>query len=480
MTETLLSPGAIIGSYQINHLIAIGGMGEVYLATHTTMGRKAAIKVIFPQLTRDEKFVERWRREARALAALHHPHIVDVYDAGVANGHYFIAMEYLPNGTLKSRLDDLRNKNAALPVAEALTVAQQMAQTLEYAHRNGIIHRDVKPSNILIAEDGRYVLSDFGIASHLGATRVTRDFSTLGSAEYMSPEQAQGLEISPRSDVYSLGVVVFEMLTSRLPFVADTVLALLYKHVNEPPPTITRLRADLPPGIKEVVNKALEKSPDKRYASAAEMANAIQGLLGRQRQAQGNGADSKRTPMPIIAAVAVVALVGSGVVIALGTRLRFGNPPMSTATPMPALTATQAQKAIAPPVATTTLAPETVAPSATTEPTATQTSLSPTSTSAFTPVATVTATATTLPTETPPPTATPAPTLTETPTATRTRRPLPTRTRTPVPTDTPVPAPTAPPQDPGGGGGDGGGGGGESPPTAAPAPPVEQPPTPAN
>ena len=468
MGEAILSPGSVVGSYEINRLIASGGMGEVYLATHTTMSRKAAIKVIYPYLTQDDKFIERWRREARALAALQHPHIVDVYDAGVADGRYYIAMAYLPNGTLKSRLDELRKSGATMQVDDALAVIQQMATTLDYAHRNGIIHRDVKPSNILIAADGRYVLSDFGIASHLGATRVTRDYSALGSAEYMSPEQAQGMEITPSSDVYSLGVVAFEMLSGRLPFVADTVMAMLYKHVNEPPPTITCLRADLPAGIKDVINKSLEKNPAKRYASAAEMATAIQ-TLRTQKPAVG----SRRTL--IVGVIAAIALVGSGVVIAVGTRL-VGAPPR---TPAPSSTATLVAPATVvvpvaatatatlpatntPDVATRIVPTPTRAPSATPQPAATSTS---TSISTLVPT----------PTPTPvPPTATPVPTSTDTPAPTRTPRPVPTRTRTPlptsVPTETPVPpSPTSPPQSSGGGGG-GNSGGGNPPaqPTLAP------------
>jgi serine/threonine-protein kinase len=479
--EFLLKPGSRIGSYDIVRLIAVGGMGEVYLATHTTMGRQAAIKVIFPYLAQDEKFIERWRREARALATLRHPHIVEIYDAGVANGLYYLAMEYLPNGTLKMRQDELHKKGALMPVDEALAVAQQMALTLDYAHRNNIIHRDVKPSNILIAADGRYVLSDFGIASHLGAARVTRDYSTLGSAEYMSPEQAQGLEVTARSDVYSLGVVTFEMLAGRLPFVADSVMAMLYKHVNEPPPTITRLRVDLPAGIKEVVNKALEKNPAKRYSSAGEMAAALQSL-----RVAAPPARSKR--LWVLSSVAVAALLGSGVVIATALQ-PAGNPPQeATATLAPV--ATEMAGDDMPATSIVMSATHTTTPTKIVAPTLASTHTpKPTATSTATNTPEPTATATPEPTATQPlPTNTPAPTATGTPAPTQTRAPV--RTRTPVPptstpvpptvtpappTDTPMPPP--PQQNPGGGDNSSGGqpppppdsgGGGETPPTAVP------------
>lgn len=269
----------IIGSYEILHSIASGGMGEVFLARHNPTRREVALKVLYPQYSRDPEFVARFMREAQATVQLRHHHIVEVFDANMVDGSYYIAMENLSGGSLSAYLTQLRKAGQVMSVEEALEITRQIASALDYAHQRGFIHRDIKPSNILRAADGRWVLTDFGIVLSHGATKLTRSVSIMGTAEYMSPEQGQGREVDNRTDIYALGVVMYEMLTGRLPFEAETPVALLYKHVHEPPPVISRIRPGLPSGVAAVVNRAMAKKPEQRFSSATELIMALDGAL---------------------------------------------------------------------------------------------------------------------------------------------------------------------------------------------------------
>ena len=198
-----------VGPYIIDQLLASGASGSVYRARHAGTGQEVALKRLKADLNADPDFVARFRREARAMSDLKHPHIVRVFESGTdANGQSYIAMELMPGGSLQNKLDSLHRARLALPVAQALAIARQVAEGLGYAHARGITHRDVKPANVLAAEDGRYALADFGVAQVVDATQLTRPRTTIGTPVYMSPEQAQGLPVAGGSDLYSLGAML--------------------------------------------------------------------------------------------------------------------------------------------------------------------------------------------------------------------------------------------------------------------------------
>lgn len=271
-----LAAGSHIGPYQIVSPIAQGGMGVVYHARQPSLQRDVAIKLLPTQFTQDAEFLARFERESRVLARLRHPNIVQVFDAGASNGQHYIVMEYLSGGTLANELAQLRKNDEALPIQKAVEIAKQIAQALDYAHAKNIVHRDIKPSNILIADDGRYVLSDFGIVTDNANTKITRTLQTLGTPEYMSPEQANGLAVDRRSDIYSLGVVLYEMLTGAPPFSGGNALSVLNKHLTAPPPSLSKIRVGIPTWLQVVVQKTLAKQPEQRYQTAAELIAALQ------------------------------------------------------------------------------------------------------------------------------------------------------------------------------------------------------------
>jgi ferric-dicitrate binding protein FerR (iron transport regulator)/predicted Ser/Thr protein kinase len=273
--------GKTIGQYQIVEHLGKGGMAEVFKAYQPTLDRYVAIKVLHPIVATDEQFLSRFQREARSVATLRHQHIVQIYDFGNEGKTYYMVMEFVDGQTLKQRLNALRAEDQVMSLEETKKIMEQVAQALDYAHGQGLIHRDIKPANILLTSEGDAVLSDFGIARMVESTRQTVT-GVVGTPEYMSPEQGQGKELDPRSDIYALGVVLYEMLTGTMPFQADTPLAVIFKHVRDPLPLPRLVNPDIPEAVERVMLKAMAKSPDGRYTSVGQMAAALgQAILGR-------------------------------------------------------------------------------------------------------------------------------------------------------------------------------------------------------
>lgn len=257
-----LQPGQMLGPYQIISQIGKGGMATVYKAYHANMDRYVALKVVSNQLAENPDFLKRFQQEARLIARLEHPHILPVHDYGEFEGIPYMVMRFLEAGTLKERLA------APISLAEVDRIFTQLANALQYAHDNGVIHRDIKPSNAMLDKLGDIFLTDFGVAKILeGSAQLTATGAITGTPAYMSPEQARGDKADRRSDIYSLGVVLFEMLTGRVPFEAETPMAVLFKQIQDPPPPLSTVRPDLPYTLEPVLLKALTKDPADRYTS---------------------------------------------------------------------------------------------------------------------------------------------------------------------------------------------------------------------
>ncbi len=266
----------IADRYRVDALIGEGGVARVYRGTDETLDRRVAIKILRPELSGNEDVVARFRREAHAAAKLNHPNIVQIYDTGVDNGHYYIVMEYLPELNLK----EIIKRYAPLPLEKVIEVGEACCEALAYAHRRGLVHRDVKPHNVLFTDDGHAKLSDFGIAAATGEVGLTDDGKVLGSAHYISPEQAQGAPAGPLSDIYSLGVTLYEALTGRLPFDGETAADIAAQHLRETPPSPREVNPEIPPAAEFVITKAMARDPQRRYRSAEEMAADIRKLRG--------------------------------------------------------------------------------------------------------------------------------------------------------------------------------------------------------
>ncbi|MCZ7575001.1 MAG: serine/threonine-protein kinase [Ardenticatenaceae bacterium] len=265
------------GRYVVTSRLGRGGMAEVYQAHDPVLDRQVAIKVIHPHLGTEEGFGERFRREARLVASLRHPHIVQLHDFGVADDQPFMVMEYLEGGTLKERLAQERARGKTISLGEIVRLLGRVAGALDYAHAKGAVHRDIKPTNILFTAHGEPVLTDFGIVKILDATlQLSAAGSVLGSPAYMSPEQAASRVVDSRSDLYSLGVVLYEMVTGRVPFEGQSPTAVMMKHLTEPPPPPRQFNPDLPEAVQAVILKALAKNLADRYGSAGELARAFE------------------------------------------------------------------------------------------------------------------------------------------------------------------------------------------------------------
>jgi len=262
-------------------LVGRGGMATVYKARHPGLNRTVAVKVLHRHLAVDSAFVGRFRREARAVAALRHPNIVRVYDFDNEGDIYFIVMEFIDGPTLASFLKRLFKQSRHLSPQEVLQLFSPLCSAIHYAHEQGMVHRDIKPSNIILTRQHEPILTDYGIARIAGATAYTIPGVVIGSAHYMSPEQAEGLPGDNRSDIYSLGIVLFEALTGSVPFQGETPASVLMKQVSAAPPPALSLNPDLPPAIEAVINKALAKDPNDRYQQGSDFALALQEVFGQ-------------------------------------------------------------------------------------------------------------------------------------------------------------------------------------------------------
>src|SRR5437764_530632 len=265
VTDTLLN-SLFDGRYKIVRKLGTGGMANVYLAEDQELGRRVAIKILDDRHAADEQFVERFRREAKNAAGLSHPNIVSIYDRGEAEGTYYIAMEFLDGRSLK----ELILTRGPAPVSIAIDYARQILAGLRFAHRHGIVHRDIKPHNVIIDGEGRAKVTDFGIA-RAGASQMTEAGSIIGTAQYLSPEQARGTQVDQTSDLYSLGIVLYELLTGSVPFTGDTPVEIAMKHLSAVPQRPSAMRPEIPHDLDMVVLRALAKDPADRYQSAEEM-----------------------------------------------------------------------------------------------------------------------------------------------------------------------------------------------------------------
>jgi eukaryotic-like serine/threonine-protein kinase len=339
--------GTLIGDrFRLEEIVGSGGMSSVYRAFDPTLERHVAIKLMHRDMSSDPDQLERFRREARAVAQMNHPHVVTVIDAGEDDGAPYIVFEYVEGETLKERIRRL----GRLPVAEAVAYAIEIGRALECAHLHKLVHRDVKPQNVLIDRDGRAKVTDFGIARSMEAQGLTATGRVLGTTDYVSPEQALGHAVAEQSDIYSLGIVLYEMLTGEVPFRADTQVAVAMKHVKEPLPDVQRRRPEASAALAAAVERATAKETANRYATVAEMVHDLEEVLAieaaRTGQASGEATNVLRSlssdtadfaparlrhpKRAFLLSVAVLA-VAAGAIAFLATRTEEG--PGRAATP---------------------------------------------------------------------------------------------------------------------------------------------------
>ncbi|NHZ72162.1 MAG: protein kinase [Aquificales bacterium] len=437
--------GKRIGQYVIQSLIQKGGMAHVYYAIDQALERPVALKILFSELTEDASFVERFRREARSVAKLRHPNIVQIYTTGITpEGQNYIAMEYISGGSLREQLQQLNSQGHVLQTEDAINITRQVAAALSVAHKSGIIHRDIKPSNILLRSDGTPVVTDLGIAKIQSEATLTKVDEIVGTPYYMSPEQVSSKPVDARSDLYSLGMILYEMLTGQRVFTGDTPWSILSKHITETPKPITDLRPDISPQTANVVHTCLQKDPASRYQSTNDLITGLDFALSSEKSGQTTiiapvasttavtkiappptyagttriaqptempAPAKKKRPLWLIALLLLLVLlcVGGGTAVFFLTPLRgivLGNPTPDTPQEN---TATATIEPRDPPTETSEPEEETVANA-------------PTETPEL-PEPTETATATSEPTRTPKPTATDKATNTPRPTASPTPKP---------------------------------------------------------
>lgn len=349
--------GQTLGKYQLLKRLGRGGMADVYQGYQPGLDRYVAVKVLHPHLSEDPDFITRFKREAKSVSELRHPNIVQVFDFDIQGEHYYMVMEHIEGGrTLKQLLKELSAKDERLPLDQAIDIIAKLSDALSYAHNLGMIHRDIKPANVLLPSLGRPVLGDFGIARLIGESGLTSSGSMVGTPAYMSPEQGRAERVDARSDIYSLGIVLYEMLTGRPPYDADTPYAIILKHIHDPlvPPHV--LSDDIPANIERIVLKCLAKNTDDRFVSMADLRDALLATQstrpepssietidtqspvtasrssGKTIEAQPQPSESKvpaRRPLAVpkwSLAVGIVALIAIVSLIALASRPKPGDP----------------------------------------------------------------------------------------------------------------------------------------------------------
>ena len=277
----------LVNRYEIIKKVGSGGMATVYKAKDKMLNRFVAVKILRDEFTTDQEFIKRFEVEAQSAASITHPNIVSVYDVGAENNLYYIVMELIQGKTLK---DIILEEGGPLPWKWSVNIAIQVASALEVAHKNNIVHRDIKPHNIIITEDGVAKVTDFGIAKAVSNSTITAFGSTIGSVHYFSPEHARGGYTDAKSDLYSLGVVMYEMLTGRLPFDADTPVSVALKHMQEEPIEPIEINEKIPSAVNDIIMKALRKDTNLRYQSATEMLKDLKLSL---KDPDGDFVDSK-------------------------------------------------------------------------------------------------------------------------------------------------------------------------------------------
>jgi tRNA A-37 threonylcarbamoyl transferase component Bud32 len=328
MTRAPQTGDQIAARYELEALVGSGGMSDVFRAHDALLDRRVAIKILHGRFADDGEYVERFRHEARSVAQLGHPNIVTVIDRGEDEGSQYIVFEFVEGENLK----ELIVRSGALPVRRAVELAIAVADGLTFAHERGIVHRDIKPQNVLLSTGGAVKVTDFGIARSLEVDRgVTQTGTVVGTGEYLSPEQASGGAVTPATDVYSLGVVVWEMLTGRVPFEGDNFVAVALRHVNEAPPDIRDFRSDVPPRLAAAIDKALEKDPARRFQTMGAFAEELRASVAPAAASEGatqviplavrRGVRPKRRRLPL--AYVVIALLVGGA--ALAAALVFGG-----------------------------------------------------------------------------------------------------------------------------------------------------------
>jgi serine/threonine-protein kinase len=294
--------GQLLGNrYEILEEIGRGGMAYVYRAKCTLLNRIVAVKILQPQFAGDEEFVRRFRRESQAAASLSHPNIVSIFDVGQEGDLHYIVMEYVKGRTLKEKIRD----EAPLPISECLNLSTQIGLALDHAHLNEIVHCDIKPHNILLTRDGRIKVTDFGLARAVSTATLTYTESVIGSVHYFSPEQAKGMQATKKSDLYSAGIVLYEMLTGRLPFQGESPITIALQHIQNTPESPQVYRNDIPTGLIEIVMHSIEKEPESRYGSAAEWVRVLKDFAGNpEHMLPGNAVfdeyDTQTVPIPVV------------------------------------------------------------------------------------------------------------------------------------------------------------------------------------
>jgi eukaryotic-like serine/threonine-protein kinase len=321
---------SIAGRYELEELAGTGGMSSVYRARDTLLERDVALKLLHEYHGADAESIERFRREARAVAQLSHPNIVTVIDRGEDGGRQYIVFEYVDGENLK----ELVSREGPLPVRRALDLAIQVGEGLACAHEHGVVHRDVKPQNVLLNGDGRAKVTDFGIARSLDVDHgMTLTGTVIGTSSYIAPEQASGRSVDERTDIYSLGVVIFELLTGDVPFPGESFVAVAMRHVHEDPPSVLELRPDVPFRVAQLVARALAKDPDDRFPSMATMVAELRACLAEDEApeartmvvppARREAARRRRSAWPLVA-----LLVGLAVVVAVAVWALVGQDPV--------------------------------------------------------------------------------------------------------------------------------------------------------